>query len=351
MSTGIAKRETPPSQQASAMILASRDRFAAALGKQMTVDQLAATVALTVARTPGLAECSTASVVLAAFTGATLGLSPDPIRGEFYLVPFKKAATPIIGYKGLIKLARRGGLERIMASEVCAGDEFEEILGASPDLKHRKKEPRGEVIGYYAICWLKDNPYPTWSYLPAEEVDGIRRRAPSGNSPAWKDSPGEMGKKTAARRLLKMIQLDLPDQSMVAMEVEDTEAGADEMKRVFAADLPALEEAEPEPETATDAAPAATAPPPPPPPPRKTKAPPPPPVAAEPAPLLSGAAIIGPLTAGLTTETVLDFIKDWSPPGAPSTATSLDQVLQAHLEIVQRDPADWKAKLNAWLTP
>ena len=117
MST-IAKRETPPSQQASAMILASRDRFAAALGKQMTVDQLAATVALTVARTPGLAECSTASVVLAAFTGATLGLSPDPIRGEFYLVPFKKAATPIIGYKGLVKLARRGGLEDVVGASV-----------------------------------------------------------------------------------------------------------------------------------------------------------------------------------------------------------------------------------------
>lgn len=336
MST-IAKRDAPPSQQASAMILASRDRFAAALGAKMTVEQLAATLALTVARTPGLAECSTASIVLAAFTGATLGLSPDPIRGEFYLVPFKKSATPVIGYKGLIKLARRGGLERIMAHVVQAGDQFEETLGAAPDLKHSPSY-KGEWLGAYAICWLKDNPYPTWAYLRADEIESIRKRSPSGNSPAWKDSPGEMWKKTAIRRLLKLLNLDLPEPALAAMEAEDTESGAGDMKRVFASDLPALDEPATEP-VAED--PPAVAPPPTAPAAPAAKAPPP-------APLLNAREVLLPLADGLPVETVLAFVRTEA--GCPVTASSIDQTRQDYLAKAHADPVAWRQRLDAYLS-
>lgn len=351
MSTGIAKPTVPVSQQAQTMIQQMRDRFALALGKRVTVEKLGSMVALAVAGNRALEECSAGSIVQSAYRAAMLNLSPDPVLGEAYIVPYKGVATLQIGYKGMIKLALRGGIRKIYAQIVREGEAFTATLGIHPDLTHTPGYGEGQPTHAYAVAWLASGEVD-FEVLAWAEVMAIKARSKAGNNGPWVTDPAEMAKKTAIRRLCKRLNLEYESPDAVALIAsDDDDAGA--VRRVFSTPMPELDaltsEPAAEPETATDAAPAATAPPPPPP--RKTKAPPPPPVAAEPAPLLSGAAIIGPLTAGLTTETVLDFIKDWSPPGAPSTATSLDQVLQAHLEIVQRDPADWKAKLNAWLTP
>lgn len=358
MSTGIAKApEKKAPQLCQEMILASRDRFAAALGKQMPVEKLAATVALIVARNPKLPECGIASIVLAAFTGATLGLSSDPVRGEFYIVPFKDKlgrmiATPMIGYKGKIKLGFRGGVQRVSASEVCEGDEFAEVRGLAPNLTHTVKHPRGNIIGAYAIVWLKDNPFPVFSYMTVEEIETIRQRAPSRNSPAWTDSYPEQCKKTAIHRVFKYIQLDLPEPVLSAMELDDSPDAASEMRQVFGTEVPAVV-AELETESGagdTGDAPPASAPPPPA---VRTKAaskaPPPPPVAAEPAPAPGplGGEVLPPLANGLDPQTVLAFIKQDG--GSPMTATSLDQALPRYLATVTADPAAWQAKLEAYL--
>lgn len=359
MSSNIAKApEKKAPQLCQEMILASRDRFAAALGKQMPVEKLAATVALIVARNPKLPECGIASIVLAAFTGATLGLSSDPVRGEFYIVPFKDkdtgrlVATPVIGYKGKIKLGFRGGLQQVFACEVCENDDFKQVWGLNPSVIHDvTKYPRGKIIGAYAVAWMKDNPRPSFAYMTVDEIESIRQRAPSANSPAWRNHYGEQCKKTAIHRMFKMIQLDLPDAVLSAMALDDSPDAASEMKQVFGAELPAVvaeldapEITEPSTEDSSATPPPPASSQPPPPRPKPTAKAPPPPVASAAMPAMT---IIGPLTQGLSHDTILGFVR--AEGGCPITATSLDQCHATYLASIQADPEAWKQRLNATL--
>src|SRR5690606_18079652 len=50
-----------------------------------------------------------------------------------------------------------------------------------------------------------------------EEIEAIRRAAPSANSPAWKNHFGEMAKKTVFRRLAKMLPLSTEAQNAVGL--------------------------------------------------------------------------------------------------------------------------------------
>jgi recombination protein RecT len=361
MSTAIAKPEKPFSQTIQELIVASGPRFAGAISKRVTADRLASIVCLSVATNEKLAACSSASLVQSALRSAQLGLSLDPVLGEAYLVPYKGVATFQPGYRGLLKLAYRGGLRKAYAYVVRQGEPFKVTLGLAPNIAHEPGYDMGASVTHaYAVVYLPGGDVD-FEVMSWDEIEAIRQASPSGNSPAWMapHTRPEMEKKTVLKRLLKRQNLQWESPEIEALVKGDDDDAT--MPRVFAAPMPQLAAApttEPETEPATSetvapvapAAPAASAPPPPPPPPAPPAPRPKPKAPAPDAPLLSGSAILGPLTEGLDVAMVLDFVRDWSPPGAPATATSLDQVMQEHLLIVQRDPAGWRTKLNAWLT-
>lgn len=67
-----------------------------------------------VKQTPALEDCTPDSIVSCAFLGESLGLSPSPQLGQFYLVPFQKRGGPKeatfqLGYRGIVQLAMRTG--------------------------------------------------------------------------------------------------------------------------------------------------------------------------------------------------------------------------------------------------
>ena len=68
-----------------------------------------------VAVNPLLQECDPSTILSGALLGESLGLSPSPQLGQYYLVPYKdnKAGRTVaqfqIGYKGLVQLALRSG--------------------------------------------------------------------------------------------------------------------------------------------------------------------------------------------------------------------------------------------------
>ena len=121
---------------------------------------------------PALQDCEPRSIISGALLGESLGLSPSPQLGQYYLVPFKQKekkdrfgnvtepecskATFIIGYKGMLQLAMRSGYyKRIVVLEIKAGelvgfDPLEEsiecVLIEDPD--EREKAP---TVGYYAM--------------------------------------------------------------------------------------------------------------------------------------------------------------------------------------------------------
>ncbi len=135
----------------------------------------------------------------------------------------------IIGYKGLIDLARRSGqIVSIAAHEVCAADKFELIYGLEEKLNHTPAMgERGEVVGFYAVAKLKDGGY-SFEFMSVHQVRDIMKATQSkGGYGPWKDHFIEMGRKTVIRRLAKYLPLSIEFQTAVALD-NQAEAGRDQ---------------------------------------------------------------------------------------------------------------------------
>lgn len=179
-----------------------------------------ARIALTTLRTnKKLMNCDRNSLLGAIMQAAQLGLEPN-ILGSCYILPYKNEATFIIGYRGMIDLARRSGnIKSIYAHEVRENDEFEYEYGLYPDLKHKPAmENRGKMIGVYAVAHFRDGGYQ-FEFMPVEEIEKRKSRSPSANAShsPWKSDYEEMAKKTVIRHMFKYLP--------VAVEREIYEAG------------------------------------------------------------------------------------------------------------------------------
>jgi len=133
------------------------------------------------------------------------------------LIPFrnrKKNRTDvqvIVGYKGLIDLARRSGqIVSIAAHEVYANDEFDYMYGLKEKLEHKPADgERGEIKYFYAVAHMKDGGH-AFEVMTKAAVDLIMLKTQSkGESGPWKDHYAEMGRKTLIRRLAKYLPLSV----------------------------------------------------------------------------------------------------------------------------------------------
>ena len=85
------------------------------LKDQNRAQRFIAAITSAVAVNPALQECDPATVLSGALLGESLGLSPSPQLGQYYLVPYEnrkkgcKDAQFQMGYKGYIQLALRSG--------------------------------------------------------------------------------------------------------------------------------------------------------------------------------------------------------------------------------------------------
>lgn len=199
-----------------------------ALPRHLTPDRLVRVALTAVQNTPKLLECDRTSLYAAIMTCAQLGLEPDGVLGQAYLIPYGDKVQFIPGYKGLISLARNSGeVVSIGAHEVCERDEFRFAFGLREDLHHvPARGDRGEITHFYAIARFRDGGHH-WDVMTREEVDTIRdnsqgyrtakRFARNGviNSP-WAQHYVEMGKKTAIRRIAKYLPLSVQKAAAMA---------------------------------------------------------------------------------------------------------------------------------------
>lgn len=185
--------------------------------------------------TPKLAGASLSSLLGSVVTCAQLGLEPNTPLGHAYLLPFDKrekrggewvtAETQvqvIIGYKGMLDLARRSGqIVSIAAHEVCEGDDFRFAYGLEEELVHRPAmKNRGAVIGFYAVAKLQGGGY-SFEFMSVDEVNHIRDKAAEKNrtkkdssgrpiiAGPWADNYVEMSRKTVLRRLFKYLPISI----------------------------------------------------------------------------------------------------------------------------------------------
>ena len=117
------------------LINEQRLEIARALPKHMDPDRLARVVITVLKTNPRLLEASSQSLLAALMLSAQLGLEPGPL-GHCYFVPHRVKGTLevqwILGYRGIIDLARRSGqLLSLEAREVCARDQFNFSSGST----------------------------------------------------------------------------------------------------------------------------------------------------------------------------------------------------------------------------
>lgn len=223
-----------------------KEQIAMALPRHLTPERMIRVALTAVSRSQKLQECNPATVAGCVVQASILGLEPDGVLGEAYLVPFynKKAngnkggmeCQLIPGYQGLLKLVRNTGeLKMIDVQEVCENDEFDFEKGMEPYLRHKPASgDRGKVIKYWAGAVLT-NGGKQFEVMSVEDIELHRDRfSKAKDFGPWKDSPEWMFKKTVLRKLVKLLPKSAQAQLAVALD-ERAEAG---IPQRFAVDVP-----------------------------------------------------------------------------------------------------------------
>jgi recombination protein RecT len=202
-----------------------KPELALALPRHLTPDRLVRVAMTAIRTTPRLLECDRTSLFAAIVTCAQLGLEPDGVLGQAYLVPFKGRVQFIPGYKGLIALARNSGeISSIQAHEVCARDKFAYAYGLNEHLDHVPAEgERGEITHFYAYARFKDGGH-IFEVMTRADVETVRNRSEGWQayqakrikSTPWAEHFVQMGRKTLIRRLANYLPLQV--QKAVAIE-------------------------------------------------------------------------------------------------------------------------------------
>lgn len=239
--------EMKPKDQIAYLLKSRQAEIQKMLPKHLNAERLLKVAQIAATTTPALAKCDVPSLIGAIGQCAQMGLEPNTVLGHAYLVPFNtkrkdangnerwvNSVQVIIGYKGLIDLARRSGqIVSIAAHEVCVADHFNMVYGLDEKLEHKPAlGERGDIIGFYAVAKLKDGGH-CFEFMSLHQVREIMAATQSkGKYGPWKDHFTEMGRKTVIRRLAKYLPLSIEFQTAAALD-SMAEAGRDQQLDTF----------------------------------------------------------------------------------------------------------------------
>lgn len=215
----------------------------AALPRHMTAERMARIATTEMRKVPKLGQCDPMSFLGAVIQCAQLGLEPGNALGHAYILPFEKRkkvggqwvterveAQVIIGYRGMIDLARRSGqIISIDARAVYDGDKFTCELGLDAKLTHEPdwqnpNRARPDALRFvYAVAKLKDGGVQ-FDVMSRAEVEGVRARSKAADSGPWQTDYAAMALKTVVRRLFKFLPVSIEMQQAVGID-ELAEAG------------------------------------------------------------------------------------------------------------------------------
>lgn len=170
-----------------------------------------------VAVNPTLQECDPATILSGALLGESLGLSPSPQLGQFYLVPYDnkkkgcKDAQFQLGYKGYVQLALRSGYYKhlnvfaVKAGELKKWNPITEELEIEliDDDEIREKT---ESIGYVAT-FTYTNGFTKTIYWSRKKMEAHALRYSKGYAARkgytfWEKDFDAMAYKTMLRQLI-----------------------------------------------------------------------------------------------------------------------------------------------------
>lgn len=205
---------------------AMREQLQMALPPHVTLDKFLRVAVTALQQNPSLMQMERNSLFASIMSAAQLGLLPDVQLGECYMVPFKGKVTLIIGYRGLIKLARQGDIGFVEAEIICKNDKTLYVLGDNSHFESMVNwQDRGPAVAVYALAKYRDGGIAARVVMTRDQVENIRTRSQNANGPAWTENWEEMAKKTALRRLSKLLPLSTTAASAFRLSEVQEELG------------------------------------------------------------------------------------------------------------------------------
>lgn len=182
-------------------------------------------------KNPKLLACKPSSVVSSLTQAAQLGFTDvSGTLGQAYLVPYGNNCQLIIGYRGMLDLARRSGeIESVTARAVFQGDHFEIEYGDNERFAHRpaaEDESPDKLLGAYVIAKFKGGGIHR-TFMSRKQIEAVMMKSQSrGQHGPWKDHFIEMALKTVIRRAFKYWPMSLELQGRIQeMATDETARG------------------------------------------------------------------------------------------------------------------------------
>lgn len=219
-----------------------QSRLAEVLPSHIKVEWLTRVALMAASRNNDLLECTMDSIYRAVMEAGSLGLNPSGgVLGEAYLVPFnnknratdswEKTCTLVIGYRGLIVLARRSAeVLDVDGDVVYANDHFVYKQGLTPVLEHTPsyesdREDR-DIIGAWVVFRMKNGVnHP--KFVPICDIEKRRLKSKGGADKStgapigmWRDWYPEMCLKTAVKIGVKLVPASSEDLAR-ALEIDN----------------------------------------------------------------------------------------------------------------------------------
>jgi recombination protein RecT len=234
----------PPADQGQIIALLSRpdikQQMALALPSHVTAERLARIALTEVRKNPKLMQCDQVSFMGAIMQCCQLGLEPGGALGHAYLIPFENRAKGItecqfiVGYRGMIDLARRSGqIVSLSARVVHLGDQFRFCYGMDETIEHVPGGESGPMTHVYAVAKLKDGGQQ-FEVMTRADVEAIRDSSHGYKSAVkykkdhpWITNFEEMARKTVTRRLFKWLPVSVELATAVSLDEQADRGGQD----------------------------------------------------------------------------------------------------------------------------
>ena len=230
----MSKKDVVKRVNANSLVSNLMGSFKKALPKHIDPIKFGRVILTEFRRNPKLLECSQASIMGALMSCSETGLMPG-IIGDSCLIPYYNSESKSlecqfqIMFKGYLKLARNTEDLKLSVEVVYSNDVFEYIKGTEETLKHIPKlTDKGDRIAVYAIG--KTGNTQTIVILNKDDIEKVRGVAKT--KKIWDLWTDEMWKKTAIKRLIKLMDLSTEQRQKLSLD-EKTVHGMD----VYGADI------------------------------------------------------------------------------------------------------------------
>lgn len=185
-----------------------------------------------------LDKCDKSSIAEALLKMVIYGLTPQ--KNQVYFVPYGTKLTCVVSYMGNIATAKRYNPDiiDIKARAITKGEEFEfefqQETGKVVILKHKQTlESIGskEILGAYSLIYYKDGSFEVGDIMNVEQIkQAWNQGAMKGGSPAHKNFPDEMSKRTVINRTCKRLINTSSDAILMEDELLDQDLPNDTAK-------------------------------------------------------------------------------------------------------------------------